>query len=161
MLGRSLGWEDPLEEGVATHSRILAWRIPSTEEPGRLRSTGSQRVGTTETTHLVWALSVAFGFMAYPLCVQVLSSIYILLFILWLKKIDVCKKEESPLQLLMETHMDLELGYHHFGGEKIERRNVSQVTQWWVTEAELRPFVHVPQACRTQNWCLSLIVCTM
>ena len=40
-----LGWEDPLEEGMATHSRILAWRIPWTEEPGRLRSTGSQTVG--------------------------------------------------------------------------------------------------------------------
>ena len=35
---RSLGWEDPLEEGMATHSSILAWRIPWTEEPGGLRS---------------------------------------------------------------------------------------------------------------------------
>ena len=34
----SLGWEDPLEEGMATHSSILAWRIPWTEEPGRLQS---------------------------------------------------------------------------------------------------------------------------
>ena len=42
---RSLGWEDPLEEGMATHSTILAWRIPWTEEPGRLQSMGSQRVG--------------------------------------------------------------------------------------------------------------------
>ena len=42
---RSLGREDPLEEGMATHSRILAWRIPRTEEPGGLQSTGSQRVG--------------------------------------------------------------------------------------------------------------------
>ena len=42
---RSLGWEDPLEEGMATHSRILAWRITQTEEPGRLQSTGLQRVG--------------------------------------------------------------------------------------------------------------------
>ena len=40
-----LGWEDPLEEGIATHSSNLAWRIPWTEEPGRLRSTGSQTVG--------------------------------------------------------------------------------------------------------------------
>ena len=40
-----LGWEDPLEEGMATHSSILAWRIPWTEEPGGLRSMGSQRVG--------------------------------------------------------------------------------------------------------------------
>ena len=36
--------EDPLEEGMATHSSVLAWRIPWTEEPGRLRSMGSQRV---------------------------------------------------------------------------------------------------------------------
>ena len=41
---QSLGWEDPLEEGKATHSSILAWRIPRTEEPGRLQSMGSQRV---------------------------------------------------------------------------------------------------------------------
>ena len=37
-----LGWEDPLEKAMATHSSILAWRIPRTEEPGGLQSTGSQ-----------------------------------------------------------------------------------------------------------------------
>ena len=42
---RSLGREDPLEKEMATHSSILAWRIPWTEEPGGLQSTGSQRVG--------------------------------------------------------------------------------------------------------------------
>ena len=42
---RSLGQEDPLENGMATHSSILAWKIPWTEEPGRLQSMGSQRVG--------------------------------------------------------------------------------------------------------------------
>ena len=42
---QSLGWEDPLEKGTATHSGILAWRIPWTEEPGRLKSMGLQRVG--------------------------------------------------------------------------------------------------------------------
>ena len=41
---RSLGWEDPLEEGMATHSSNLAWKIPWMEEPGRLQSMGSQRV---------------------------------------------------------------------------------------------------------------------
>ena len=41
----SLGREDPLEEGMASHCSILAWRIPWTEEPGGLQSTGSQRVG--------------------------------------------------------------------------------------------------------------------
>ena len=42
---RSLGWEDPLEKEMATHSSILAWRIPWTEESGGLQSMGSQRVG--------------------------------------------------------------------------------------------------------------------
>ena len=42
---RSLGQDDPLEKEIATHSSILAWRIPRTEEPGGLQSTGSQRVG--------------------------------------------------------------------------------------------------------------------
>ena len=41
---QSLGWEDALEEGMATHSRTLAWRIPWTEEPGALQSVASQRV---------------------------------------------------------------------------------------------------------------------
>ena len=41
---QSLGGEDSLEKGMATHSRILAWRIPRTEEPGGLQSTGAQRV---------------------------------------------------------------------------------------------------------------------
>ena len=41
---RSLGWEDPLEKEMATHSSILAWRIPRTEEPGGLQFMGSQRV---------------------------------------------------------------------------------------------------------------------
>ena len=39
-----LDWEDPLEKGMATHSSILAWRIPWTEEPGGLQTMGSQRV---------------------------------------------------------------------------------------------------------------------
>ena len=41
----SLGWEDPLEKEMATHSSTLAWKIPWTEEPGGLQSMGSQRVG--------------------------------------------------------------------------------------------------------------------
>ena len=42
---QSLGREDPLEKGMATHSSILAWRIPRAEEPGRLETMGSQRIG--------------------------------------------------------------------------------------------------------------------
>ena len=45
---RFLGQEDPLEKGTATYSSIFAWRIPWTEEPGRLQSMGVQRVGHTE-----------------------------------------------------------------------------------------------------------------
>ena len=46
----SLNWEDFLEEGMATHSSILAWRIPWTEEPGRLQFMESQRVGHNRAT---------------------------------------------------------------------------------------------------------------
>ena len=42
---RSLGWEDPREKEMATHSSILAWEIPWTQEPGRLQSMGLQRLG--------------------------------------------------------------------------------------------------------------------
>ena len=47
---RSLSWENPLEEAVATHSSILAWRISWTQEAGGLQSMGSQRVDMTEVT---------------------------------------------------------------------------------------------------------------
>ena len=46
-----LGREDPLEKGMVTHSRILAWRIPWTEEPGGLQSMGSQQVGPDWVTN--------------------------------------------------------------------------------------------------------------
>ena len=49
---QSLGWEDPLEKDMATHSSILAWRIPWTEKPGVLQSMGSQRVGHDWVTHI-------------------------------------------------------------------------------------------------------------
>ena len=44
-LVQSLGWEDPMEKGMATHSSILAWKIQWTEKPGRLQFMGSQRLG--------------------------------------------------------------------------------------------------------------------
>ena len=58
---RSLGGEDPLEEGMAAHSSLLAWRIPWTEEPGRLQSTGSQRVRHDWVTNiLTWTFHCSF-----------------------------------------------------------------------------------------------------
>ena len=63
---RFLGGEDPLEEEIATHSSILAWKILWTEEPSGLQSTGSQRVGHTEPlsthTHVIYKdVVVPFG----------------------------------------------------------------------------------------------------
>ena len=52
-----LGWEDPLEKGMVTHSSILAWRIPCTEEPGRLQSMGSQELDMAELLSLVQSMS--------------------------------------------------------------------------------------------------------
>ena len=54
----SLGREDPLEDGMATHSSILAWRIPWTEKPGMLQFTGSQRVGHYRATEQQQYLNV-------------------------------------------------------------------------------------------------------
>ena len=59
---RPLGWEDPLGKEMATHSSILAWRIPWTEEPGRLRSMGLQRVGHYWATSLSLLRSSLKGF---------------------------------------------------------------------------------------------------
>ena len=53
----SLGWEDPLEKEMTTHSSILAWRIPWTEEPGGLQSTVSQRVEHDWVTSLSLSIS--------------------------------------------------------------------------------------------------------
>ena len=50
---QSLGWEDPLEKEMATHSSILAWKIPWTEDPGRLQSMGRKESDTTERLHFL------------------------------------------------------------------------------------------------------------
>ena len=54
----SLGQEDALKNGMAIHFSILAWRIPWTDEPGRLRSIGSQRVGHDQTTNIYLLLTL-------------------------------------------------------------------------------------------------------
>ena len=66
---QSLSWEDPLEKEMAIHSRTIAWKIPRTEEPGRLQSMGSQRVGHD------WATSLFFF--------TVLLPFYIFIFSIW------------------------------------------------------------------------------
>ena len=64
-----LGWEDPLEEGMATHSSILSWIIPWTEEPGRLQSMGLQRVGYD------WVTNTLCSFVSglYPVTLDSIS----------------------------------------------------------------------------------------
>jgi len=66
---RSLGQEDPLEKEMATHFSILAWRIPCTEEPGRLQSMGSQRVGHDWVTSLIFS-SILTVFFFFPLALS-------------------------------------------------------------------------------------------
>ena len=66
-LGRSLGWEDTLEEEMTTHSSVLAWEIPCVEEPGGLQSMGSQRIGHELVTRhfcpwLCWVFAATRGF---------------------------------------------------------------------------------------------------
>ena len=63
---RSLGQEDPLEKETATHSSTLAWKIPWTEEPGRLQSVGRQESDTTEQLHFLFFLSMAFSRVSFP-----------------------------------------------------------------------------------------------
>ena len=70
---RSLGWEDPLEKEMATHSSTLAWKIPWTEERGRLQSMGSKRVRhdwatTLSLTEDSWSLIFATLFNLFPCC---------------------------------------------------------------------------------------------
>ena len=74
----SLGWKDPLEEGVATHCSVLAWEIPWIEEPGGLQTIGSQRVGHDGSN---WACTPTFG---------VYSSLFLLI------AVYVCEKKASP-----------------------------------------------------------------
>ena len=59
---RYLGWEDPLEKEMATHSNILAWRIPWTEKPGRLQSMGSKRVRYYWVTNTLSSVSGLLGY---------------------------------------------------------------------------------------------------
>ena len=57
----SLGWEDPLEKEMATHTSILAWRIPWTEELGGLQSTGRKESDTTERLHFLFSMYIGEG----------------------------------------------------------------------------------------------------
>ena len=72
---RFLGWEDPLEKEMATHSSILAWRIPWTKEPGRLQSMGSQESDTTE-----WLNHQTTIYISIHICIHIHTYISLLWF---------------------------------------------------------------------------------
>ena len=88
---RSLGWEDPLEKEMASHSRTIAWKIPWTEEPGRLQSTGSQRVGHD------WATSLSD--------IRVASSAYLRLLVFLLAiLIPACASSSTTFCMMCSTY---------------------------------------------------------
>ena len=62
----SLGWEDPLDKEMAIHSSTIAWKIPWTEEPGRLQSMGSQRIGHDQAISLSFSLLYLNGLVVFP-----------------------------------------------------------------------------------------------
>ena len=81
MLVQFLGWKDPLEEEMATHFSLLAWRIPWTEEPGGQQSIGLQRVGHDWSeftcTHILVLNRGRYLWMHFTLCAFVLSCVYL------------------------------------------------------------------------------------
>ena len=78
---QSLGWEDPLEKEMATHSSILAWAIPGTEELGGLQSMGSQRAGhDLATTQQHSCFTLLCEFLLYN---EVISYVYTYMPSLW------------------------------------------------------------------------------
>ena len=81
---RSLGWEDPLEKEMATHSSTVAWRIPWMEKPGGLQSTGLQRVEHD------WVTSLTLNLISVSR--SLFSSIFVCFFRfqIWVKKYSIC-----------------------------------------------------------------------
>ena len=73
---RSLGWEDGLEEDMATHSSIPAWRVPWTEEPGGLQSMGSQRVGQTAIGHSTYSIHMSVPISQFLLTAFALLGVH-------------------------------------------------------------------------------------
>ena len=125
-----LDWEDPLEKGMATHSGILVWEIPWTEEPGGLQSTGSQRVrldwetNTFTFTHIFILCQIIFPYMLSECWVPCACSSILLKdnermnfslfwdgyalirFSIWLYK--MCLSLHVPLKLLLVKHLPIQ-----------------------------------------------------
>ena len=90
---QSLGWEDPLEMGMATLSSILAWRIPWTEEPGGLQSTGHKESDTTER------LTLSYDRLAKTMTAKYLPAIDWMEFIISVIGMEALMGRVSTLRL--------------------------------------------------------------
>ena len=106
------GWEDPLEKEVATHSSILAWKIPWTEEPGKIQSMGSKRVGHN------WATSL-FTFTFF-------ETIYLMGLL------------KDYISKVIERIALKHVYYHMWSGSPIQVRCMRQGAQGWCTGMTLR-----------------------
>ena len=98
---QSLDWEDPLEKAMAPHSRILAWKIPWTEEPGRLQSMGLQRAGHNWATSL--SLSIpCLNFQGFPIEFRIKSRLLTMAYMVWIVFIF----HHCPSCSLFSSHID-------------------------------------------------------
>ena len=97
----SLGWEGAMEKGTATHSSIMAWRIPWTEEPGELQSMGSQRVRHDWVTFTFQAISTYFTKFFFQQFFSIIEIEFILV---------GCKARQVVLCFLMKYDYSTELG---------------------------------------------------
>ena len=104
MLVQTLGQEDPLEEGMAVHSSILAWRIPRTEESGGLQSTGSERVehdwsdGTHACTRMCQSLGTLFKWNC-PCPFPSTRSFHLLVAVYYINILGGCLLESAGLMV--------------------------------------------------------------
>ena len=101
---RSLGWKDPLEKEMVIHSSILAWRIPWTEEPGRLQSTGSQRVRHD------WATSLSLSIFH---CIYVPQFLYPFI-CQWISRLLPCPKYWKQANLWQVYFQSILLIFQYF-----------------------------------------------
>ena len=131
---QSLGWEDPLEEEIATHSSILAWRIPSTEEPGVLPSAGHRvRHNWSDLAHH----STAYSFYNHASASQPLSIIEFTQ-----QKLQACKTPKTKL-LVCSTQVHfpqdtLQLLRAHWGRGRGGKFSEKTVALWSL------PDIHLP-----------------
>ena len=102
-----LGWEDPLEEGMATRSCILAWRIPWTEEPGKLQSMGWQRIrcnwSDLACLHVWWSENNNFINMLIETQIPVKIYIFLSFFIIWVFVLQALPIQTSVWHMVLHV----------------------------------------------------------